>query len=271
MYNLSSDIFPDVNKEDAIVQLICSGDRYYHSHNFYEMFYITNGSVKHSLNNVTDELSIGDVVFLRPGDIHCFLRQPDNTCSHRDIAVTVPLYEKFVSFFRYDPLADLTAYAKAKIDVATLNKLETDLKSGGNADPADNPALYFAVAELFRARRSTDSAVGKPRNAPEWILSLIAKLELPEFFCLDPNDIFSELNYSKEYVSRTFRKVTGKTLTEYLNQKKLSLASVLIQNTNKSIEAICFECGYNNVSYFYRTFKQTFGKTPHELRKISPQ
>lgn len=61
---------------------------------------------------------------------------------------------------------------------------------------------------------------------------------------------FAELNYSKEYVSRTFRKVTGKTLTDYMNQRKLSLASVLIQNTDKSIDRICFECGYNNVSYF---------------------
>lgn len=269
MHNLSTEIFSDINKESAIVQITNKGDRYYHSHNFYELFYITNGTIKHSLNSETDELSMGDVVFLRPGDIHCFLREPDNACAHRDLALTVPLYEKAVTFFKYNPLSDHTAYAKAKIDIETLNKLETELQTIGSADAASNPSLYFALSELFMAKRNADLKDRKGYNAPEWILGLIAKLEMPEYFCLEPSEIFAELNYSKEYVSRTFRKVTGKTLTDYMNQRKLSLASVLIQNTDKSIERIGFECGYNNVSYFYRTFKQTFGKTPHELRKIT--
>ena len=269
MYSLNNNIFPDLNKEDTIVQLTDRGDRYYHTHDFYEIFYITNGNIKHSLNSETDELSMGDVVFLRPGDIHCFLREPDNACAHRDLALTVPLYEKAVEFFKYNPLSDHTTYAKVKIDIETLNKLETELQTIGNVDAEKNPSFYFALAELFKAKRNADLQ-GKRRNsAPEWILGLIAKLEMPEFFCLAPSEIFAELNYSKEYVSRTFRKVTGKTLTDYMNQRKLSLASVLIQNTDKSIDRICFECGYNNVSYFYRTFKQTFGKTPHELRKIT--
>lgn len=271
MHNLNIAVFPDVTKEDVIVQVINKGDKYYHSHDFYELFYITNGTIKHSLNNVTDELTIGDVVFLRPGDIHCFLREDGNLCSHRDIALTVPLYEKAATFFRYDPLADLTTYAKTKIDVNTLNKLETDLQVIAGNDPVANPSLYFALADLFRAMKKSDSKQTLQSKAPEWVFELIARLEMPEQFCLEPSAIFAEINYSKEYVSRTFRKVTGKTLTEYLNQKKLSFASVLIQNTDKSIERICYECGFNNVSYFYRTFKKTFGKTPHELRKISPQ
>ena len=269
MYSLNSNIFPDINKEDAIIQLTDRGDRYYHSHDFYEIFYITSGSIRHSLNNETENLTIGDMRFLRPSDIHCFLREPGDVCTHRDVAITVPLYEKAVAFFKYNPLSDHTTYAKVKIDIETLNKLETELQTIGNADAEKNPSFYFALAELFKAKRNADLQ-GKRRNsAPEWILGLIAKLEMPEFFCLAPSEIFAELNYSKEYVSRTFRKVTGKTLTDYMNQRKLSLASVLIQNTDKSIERICFECGYNNVSYFYRTFKQTFGKTPHELRKIT--
>lgn len=96
MYNLGAGTFPDVNKENALVQITNKGDRYYHSHNFYELFYITNGTIKHSLNNEIDELSTGDVIFLRPGDIHCFLREPDNACAHRDLAITVPLCQTII-------------------------------------------------------------------------------------------------------------------------------------------------------------------------------
>ena len=61
MYSLNSNIFPDINKEDAIVQLTDRGDRYYHSHDFYEIFYVTSGSIRHSLNNEIENLTIGDM------------------------------------------------------------------------------------------------------------------------------------------------------------------------------------------------------------------
>ena len=151
MYSLNNNIFPDLNKEDTIVQLTDRGDRYYHTHDFYEIFYITNGNIKHSLNSETDELSMGDVVFLRPGDIHCFLREPDNACAHRDLALTVPLYEKAVAFFKYNPLSDHTTYAKVKIDIETLNKLETELQTIGNADAEKKSVLLFRLGRTFQS------------------------------------------------------------------------------------------------------------------------
>lgn len=154
MYSLNNNIFPDLNKEDTIVQLTDRGDRYYHTHDFYEIFYITNGTIKHSLNSETDELSMGDVVFLRPGDIHCFLREPDNACAHRDLALTVPLYEKAVTFFKYNPLSDHTAYAKVKIDIETLNKLETELQTIGNAD-AEKIRPFISPWQNFSKRSAT--------------------------------------------------------------------------------------------------------------------
>ena len=151
-----------------------------------------------------------------------------------------------------------------------MNELETSLQKITEHKPHKSPEFYFAVAELLKAFFSVENAHESNKNAPEWIINLISRLERPEEFCRDVNEIFSEYNYSKEYICRAFKKTTGKTLTEYLNQKKLSLASILIQNTNESIESICYKCGYNNISYFYRTFKATFNKTPHEFRKINP-
>ena len=270
MFKLRNKIFPDVEKEDAIVQLTSQGDKYYHSHDFYEIFYITSGTIKHNLNNITDELAMGDLLFLSPSDTHCFLREQDNQCTHRDIALTVPLYKKITNFFKYDPIIS-DRDAKPKIDINTLNKLETMLQMISQTDPADDPALFFAIAELFNIHRNSLSGGGTKHNnkAPQWLIDLKTKLELPEYFCAAPAAIFADLSfYSKEYICRTFRKATGKTLTAYMNQKRLSLASVLIQNTNKSIETICYECGYNNMSYFYRVFKKTFGRTPHDFRKI---
>lgn len=76
MYNLGFDIFPDINKEDALVQITNKGDRYYHSHNFYELFYITSGTIKHSLNNEIDELSTATRFSCVPGIFIVFCAVP---------------------------------------------------------------------------------------------------------------------------------------------------------------------------------------------------
>ena len=75
-------------KNGLATHLITSGDNYHHTHNFIEVFYIIKGSINHLINNTTETLHTGDMYLLRPGDVHCFLREQHNSCVHRDIMFT---------------------------------------------------------------------------------------------------------------------------------------------------------------------------------------
>lgn len=68
------------------------------------------------------------------------------------------------------------------------------------------------------------------------------------------------------HLSAVFKKETGKTVTEYINGKRMSLAAHLLKNTNLQIQSVALNCGIMDVQYFSKLFKKEFGKTPREYR-----
>lgn len=63
-----------------------------------------------------------------------------------------------------------------------------------------------------------------------------------------------------------FKKTTQITFTEFVNRYRISKACLFISQ-DKSISECGYTCGFNNVTYFNRTFKKYTGKTPSEFKK----
>lgn len=74
------------------------------------------------------------------------------------------------------------------------------------------------------------------------------------------------LGVNASYLSTLFKKETGKTLTEYVNGKRIEHAIFLLNSSRLQIQAIAQYCGISDVNYFTRLFKATVGKTPKEYR-----
>ena len=78
--------------------------------------------------------------------------------------------------------------------------------------------------------------------------------------------ISSHMKLSREYTSYIFKKETGKTVTEYINERKLFIAKKMILETNYPLTYISERVGYENYSYFSRLFKNKFGVSPRMLK-----
>lgn len=61
---------------------------------------------------------------------------------------------------------------------------------------------------------------------------------------------------------RFFREKSGKSLSQFVSEMRVSYACRLIIEGKMSVSQICFECGFNNLSNFNRTFKRQTGFTP---------
>lgn len=72
---------------------------------------------------------------------------------------------------------------------------------------------------------------------------------------------------SPNYFSAYFRKVTGKSLRDYLTEQRVEKARHLLKNSSLSLQEIEQECGFTNTSNFYRIFKKKTGVSPGEMRK----
>ena len=80
------------------------------------------------------------------------------------------------------------------------------------------------------------------------------------------SDLTSAYRFNDKYIGRIFKKHTGLSFAEYLNQVRIQKACILLKTTDKKMIEIALSVGYENISYFNRTFKKVTGMTPLEYR-----
>ena len=74
-------------------------------------------------------------------------------------------------------------------------------------------------------------------------------------------------HYNEQYFGRFFKKETGKSFSNYLSCRRLERAALLLESTDNTVLDIANKVGFNNVTYFNRTFKNVYGLTPTKYRK----
>lgn len=83
------------------------------------------------------------------------------------------------------------------------------------------------------------------------------------------NDMAELCFVSTGYFSKIFYKEIGENFSTYLTNLKIDKAKLLLKETNKSIQEITYELGFNDTSYFIRQFRKCEGTTPGNYRKVS--
>lgn len=79
--------------------------------------------------------------------------------------------------------------------------------------------------------------------------------------------ISSLMNVNASYLSATFKKECGETLTEYVHRKRMENAAFMLSHSDKQIQTISEECGILDVNYFIKLFKKQYGITPTQYRE----
>jgi len=75
--------------------------------------------------------------------------------------------------------------------------------------------------------------------------------------------------YSKSYFMKFFKESMGISFIAYLNNYRLEIAARMLQATDDNILDISSACGFDNLSYFNRSFKAMYKQTPTEFRTVS--
>lgn len=83
---------------------------------------------------------------------------------------------------------------------------------------------------------------------------------------IELKEVASLSNLSKEAFCRYFKGATGRSFTSFLNQYRISQAKRLLMKGHNISEA-CYECGYESLSYFNRTFKKITSENPSDFKK----
>ena len=89
------------------------------------------------------------------------------------------------------------------------------------------------------------------------------------------DEISEKVSMTVPAFCRYFKKITGKTFTQFVNEFRIVHATKLLTEKQTSITDICFESGFNNFSHFNKLFKKFTGKSPlkyrNEMKKLLVQ
>ncbi len=251
-------------------------DRILHDHSFFEVFYLLDGTIEHTLNGVTAKLHAGDMLFLKPEDQHIFLRTANGICKHRDIIFRKSFFRTVCNYLSPELYEDFMADRVPKIfhlSTAKMNELES-LLDRTNAIPLSELSLKTAAIRTVAAQvlgLLVSAQIDSCMNYPSWLQELLQRFNDPAMICGGLELILSDTFYTKEHMCRVFKQVFGVTMTEYLNNRRLEMAAEQLAYTQQQVSAISLGLGFSSVSYFNKIFKLKYGYTPMQFRKKSSQ
>ncbi len=81
------------------------------------------------------------------------------------------------------------------------------------------------------------------------------------------SDLAERSGFSVEHFCRIFKRIVGKTPTEYLLAQRIRAAEYRLTRTTESISEIASESGFDDINYFSRCFKKVHAMTPSQYRK----
>lgn len=82
------------------------------------------------------------------------------------------------------------------------------------------------------------------------------------------HDMADKVHMSQKYFCLFFKQMTNKTPVEYLILYRIECAARMLRSSDSSVTDIALSCGFNDLSYFIKTFKNIKGVTPAKFRKI---
>lgn len=105
-----------------------------------------------------------------------------------------------------------------------------------------------------------------PPNVPAWLVDVLNEFEKPDNFIKGLPRLLELCNYSQEHINRVFQPYINTTPTRYINEKRLSYAKKLLEETSLTVLEICEQSGFKSTSHFYTEYKKLFGYTPQSTR-----
>jgi AraC family transcriptional regulator len=92
-------------------------------------------------------------------------------------------------------------------------------------------------------------------------------IELNYHQSISLKEVAQAVGYSSAYLTDLVRHLTGKTVNNWIIERRLAQASTLLLETKDSVEQIALKVGYQNINHFYCQFRNYYKNTPRSWRE----
>lgn len=247
-----------------------------HWHTEFEIIRILRGELKIRLNNREYLAKEGDVVFVNPETVH---GASPSDCVYECVIFHV----EFLNATTYSCRFFVESILNREFVINDFNRNEDNQfieavnavfeamkhKSSGYKFTVIG-ALYtmfgIVVDNHLYSTVTGDPEISDSKNIPK-LKKVLSFLRDNYEQQLSLYDMAEAAEMSPKYFCYFFKEKTGKTPVDYLNGYRIEKASQKLLSSDKSVTEIAFSCGFNDLSYFIKTFKAYKGISPAKFRK----
>lgn len=248
----------------ATVDIDRTGFDHCHRHDFFEIFWIEKGKGFHLINGTARPLTPGTVFFVCPDDFHDFrtergqtLRLANAAFPRTDCLSLAKRHAGLAKWFSGSPTG--REIPAGVIDRSFLEACSAGLLLGQGELLARDRFLLNLIFELEHRRAPAVLA-------PDWLEKTLRQSADPALFREGTKAFYRQAGRSAEHVIRETRRCTGLTPTALLTRERMRYAGEQLATTNRTISDISADCGLENLSHFYRTFRSHHGCAPRQFR-----
>ena len=228
-----------------------------HTHEFYEMEYITSGSGIYMVNGTEYPAKPGTLFFMTPVDFHDVSAKNMERFSIRfSVNVCNPQYHSVLTA-RNMPVAMQIKEADKKVFEVWAEELV--------ANVADDTFASLIINCIIAKINSITIKNSKPYMSPAGMAELYILAKFKDNPSL--NEVAEYVGLAPSYFSALFKKTTGKNFREYVDNLRFEYAGKLLAFSDMTVSQICIESGFDEYTNFMRRFKNHFGVSPGKYRE----
>lgn len=242
----------------------------YHWHVEYEIIRILTGTLHVTMDEKEFTATPGDIVFVNSGILHSGI---PSDCVYQCIVFDMN------AFLKNNPRC--STYIKQIIDHSAfiyhhftpknqqVHQIVWDIFNAMESQKTGYELIVFG--ELYHffgvvfSEKLYFSDSPQDRRDYRKIMQLKKVLDYMEANYSSPvtlEQLSASVNMSPKYFCRFFYQMTHKTPIDYLNYQRIEHASYQLATTDASVTEVAYNCGFNDLSYFIKTYKKYKGITP---------
>lgn len=246
-----------------------------HWHVEFEIVRILCGTFQLSIDELEYTVEKGSVIFIPAGSVHSGLPR---SCTYECIVFDMNMlmnkndsccrlirkiidHEIEPAYVYTESYNDIHQYAWSMFDAIASRKEGYQLVVLGS--------LYQVIGTVFSNQYYNPAPEQPPRNHKR-IIQLKTALEFMESSYnkqITLEEMSGSVDMSPKYFCRFFHEMTHRTPIDYLNYYRIERACYQLMTTDQSITEVAYSSGFNDLSYFIKTFKKYKGTTPKQYLK----
>ncbi|WP_239450545.1 helix-turn-helix transcriptional regulator [Loktanella sp. S4079] len=234
-----------------------------HSHDFYELFWVQNGQVRHHLGEKAEVLSEGTVYFIQPGQQHALQGRGEHAlvvslCIHPQVIQTLGTRHPELQGNLFWAQSKLSQHKRDIRQLAALNHAAVLLEhSKCNALSAE-AFLLPLCADLVSDQQ--------PEQTPAWLAQACQAAKDPTIFRQGASGLVAITGKAHPHVSRSMRKYYDQTPSDFINDIRMNHAARVLITDSDPVSVVADQVGIPNMSHFHKLFKNAHGMTPLQYR-----